>query len=204
MGSVDENWLRNITAAISSSVRSWNPGSPSSSSSQSCYIFFRGFSLSRGTQHSLKVLLLLNPMRLSTANRFLFSFFIFWSGLSDIRINCNRVSEGFLYRINLLTERRIQKQLWNTEYAGCVRNKSWSILRCSAAQTDGKCKTPQLGQPLDGSDIQTSEYTDSLPFRRNVRIRLQVAMQQACRPTKKSICIRNWHLWVLDKIKLSL
>jgi hypothetical protein len=57
-------------------------------------IFMRGFSLSSCPQHSLKVLLLLNPMclskvRFSTVNRI--------SHIS-VRINCNQISEGLLYR----------------------------------------------------------------------------------------------------------
>jgi hypothetical protein len=65
-------------------------------------IYLRGFSLSSCLQHSLKLLLLwslllLNPMCLSkhvlNCQRN-FSFSIFRSGLSDIRINCNRISGG--------------------------------------------------------------------------------------------------------------
>jgi hypothetical protein len=55
---------KNIIAAISSSVRSSNASLPSSSSSQSWDIFLRGFSLSSCPQHSLQVLLHLNPTRL--------------------------------------------------------------------------------------------------------------------------------------------
>jgi hypothetical protein len=55
-------------------------------------ISLRGFSLPSCPQHSLRVLLLLNPTY-SKVNR-IFSFFIFRSGLSDIRTNCNRIMEG--------------------------------------------------------------------------------------------------------------
>jgi hypothetical protein len=61
-------------------------------------IFLRGFSLSNCPQHSLKVLLLLNPMCLLKyvlSCEYNFSFFIFRSVLSYIRINCNRISEFY-------------------------------------------------------------------------------------------------------------
>jgi hypothetical protein len=68
-------------------------------------MFLRGFSVFSCPQHSLKVLLLLNPTCLlkhvlnSEKN---FSFFIFQSGLSDIRVsNSNRIGEGlpFIYYV---------------------------------------------------------------------------------------------------------
>jgi hypothetical protein len=66
-------------------------------------IFLRGFSLSSCPQHSLKVLLLysrllLNPTCLfKVCTQMWTEFFIFWSGLSDIRINCKGISEDLLY-----------------------------------------------------------------------------------------------------------
>jgi hypothetical protein len=62
-------------------------------------IFLHGFSHSSCPQHSLKVLLPLNPiclLKYVLSCEQNFSFFIFRSGLSDIRINCNRISEGLL------------------------------------------------------------------------------------------------------------
>jgi hypothetical protein len=61
--------------------------------------FLWGFSLSSCPQHSLKILTLLNSTCLSKYVLNLernFSYFIFRFGLSDVRINCNRNSEGFL------------------------------------------------------------------------------------------------------------
>jgi hypothetical protein len=57
------------------------------------------FQFSSCPQHSLKALVLLNPTCLlkcilNCEQNFL--FFIFRSGLSDIQINCNRISDGLL------------------------------------------------------------------------------------------------------------
>jgi hypothetical protein len=59
-------------------------------------IFLRGFSLSSCPQQSLKVLLLLNPTCLLKYVLNWTEFFIFLSGLFDIRINCNRIGDGLM------------------------------------------------------------------------------------------------------------
>jgi hypothetical protein len=80
-------------------------------------IFLHGFNLSSCSQHSLKVLLLLNPMCLlkyvlnCEQN---FSFFVFWSRLSSIWVKCNQVSEGLMH-CGLLGYDMLQSGMWILE-----------------------------------------------------------------------------------------
>jgi hypothetical protein len=68
-------------------------------------ISLRDFSLCSCPQPSLKVLLLLNPtcfLKILFNCEQYFYFFILRSELSDIRISCDRISDGILY-LNIAT-----------------------------------------------------------------------------------------------------
>jgi hypothetical protein len=91
--------MTNITAAICSSLRSWNPGAPLSISNLS-WIFSYVVLVSADTANtSWKSPCPLNPMcplKYVLNREQKFSFFIFRSGFSDIWINCNRIIEVLL------------------------------------------------------------------------------------------------------------
>jgi hypothetical protein len=110
-------------------------------------IFLHGFSLSSSPHHSLRAILLLNLkclLKYVLNCKQNISFFILLSGLSDIMVNFDRISEGFLYySLSLSTsnsvrwKRLLMKYVTDNEtnhlYFLCVCNFVWSFLTPQSA-----------------------------------------------------------------------